>query len=134
MGRDQAKALRANMTDAERRLWYLLRAHRLRGIKFKRQVPIRRYVADFACLDRKLLIEVNGSQHAGNEADVERTKWLEDQGFRVLRFWNNEVLKNTNGVLEAILSAVIAARPSPGASLCDAPPSPRRGEGTTNES
>jgi len=106
----------------------------LSGLKFKRQVPIGPYVADFACMGRKLLIEVDGGQHAENQADAERMKWLEGRGFRVLRFWNNEVLRNTDGVLEVISNAVLAARPSPGASLRDAPPSPLRGEGTTNES
>ncbi|MET0720742.1 MAG: endonuclease domain-containing protein [Tardiphaga sp.] len=128
MSRDFAKSLRANMTDAERRLWYRLRAHRLEGIKFKRQVPIGRYVADFACMERKLLVEVDGGLHAESNSDVERTKWLEDQGFRILRFWNNEVLNETNAVLEIILAAVIVAGPSPGAPV-GAPPSPRRGEG-----
>ena len=128
MSRDFAKSLRANMTDAERRLWYRLRAHRLEGIKFKRQVPIGRYVADFACMERKLLVEVDGGLHAESNSDVERTKWLEDQGFRILRFWNNEVLNETNAVLEIILAAAIVAGPSPGAPV-GAPPSPRRGEG-----
>ena len=128
MSRDFAKSLRANMTDAERRLWYRLRAHRLEGIKFKRQVLIGRYVADFACMERKLLVEVDGGQHSGSNSDVERTKWLEDQGFRILRFWNNEVLNETDAVLGVILAAATAAGPSPGAPD-GAPPSPRRGEG-----
>lgn len=131
--RKHAKALRANMTDAERRLWYLLRAHRLDGIKFRRQVPIGRYVADFACISRNLIIEVDGGQHAESETDAKRTNWLEGRGFRVLRFWNNEVLQNSNGVLEVILGAALAASPSPVPSLRDGPPSPLRGEGT-NES
>ncbi len=128
MSREFAKSLRANMTDAERRLWYLLRAHRLQGIKFKRQVPIGRYVADFACMARKLLVEVDGGQHAESDSDVERTKWLEHQWFRILRFWNNEVLNETDAVLEIILASVTAASPSPGAPG-GAPPSPRWGEG-----
>ena len=128
MSREFAKVLRSNMTDAERRLWYRLRAHRLEGIKFKRQVPIGLYVADFACMERKLLVEVDGGQHAESASDVARTKWLEDRGFRILRFWNNEVLNETNAVLEIILAAVIAAGPSPGAPD-GAPPSPRWGEG-----
>lgn len=128
MTRQFAKILRANMTDAERRLWYRLRAHRLEGIKFKRQVPIGQYVADFACMDRKLLFEVDGGQHAQSTSDAERTNWLEDQGFRILRFWNNEVLNETDAVLGVILAAVTAAGPSPGAPD-GAPPSPRWGEG-----
>jgi very-short-patch-repair endonuclease len=96
-------------------------------------VPIGPFVVDFAYMGRKLVIEVDGGQHADSDTDTRRTKWLEGRGFRVLRFWNNEVLRNTDGVLEVILNAVHAARPSPGTSLRDAPPSPLRGEGT-NES
>ncbi|MBC7580097.1 MAG: endonuclease domain-containing protein [Tardiphaga sp.] len=128
MAREFAKSLRANMTDAERRLWYRLRAHRLQGIKFKRQIPIGQYVADFARMERKWLVEVDGGQHAESDSDVERTKWLEDRGFRILRFWNNEVVNETDAVLEIILAAVVVAGPSPGAPG-GAPPSPRRGEG-----
>jgi very-short-patch-repair endonuclease len=125
--RRQAKALRANMTDAERRLWYLLRAHRFNGVKIKRQVPIGPYIVDFVSFERRLIFEVDGGQHADSEADQRRTRWLEGEGFRLLRFWNNEVLKNTSGVLETILSAI--ADPSPGTPLRGAPPSPTRGEG-----
>jgi very-short-patch-repair endonuclease len=125
--RRQAKALRTNMTDAERRLWYLLRAHRFNGVKIKRQVPIGPYIVDFVSFERRLIFEVDGGQHVDSEADQRRTRWLEGEGFRVLRFWNNEVLKNTSGVLETILSAI--ADPSPGTPLRGAPPSPTRGEG-----
>src|SRR5664280_111813 len=95
-----AKALRANMTEAERRLWYFLRAHRFKGMKFKRQAMIGRYIVDFVSFQRSLVIEVDGGQHADNEADGRRARWLEGQGFRVLRFWNNEVLNNCGGVLD----------------------------------
>jgi very-short-patch-repair endonuclease len=115
------------MTEAERRLWYLLRAHRFAGMKFKRQAMIGRYIVDFVSFHRRLVVEVDGGQHAESEADVRRTQWLEHQGFRVLRFWNNEVLSNTGGVLDAIVTA--SADPSPGTPLCGAPPSPTRGEG-----
>jgi len=81
-----AKALRANMTEAERRLWYFLRAHRFKGMKFKRQAMIGRYIVDFVSFQRSLVIEVDGGQHADNEADSRRARWLEGQGFRVLRF------------------------------------------------
>jgi very-short-patch-repair endonuclease len=94
----RAKSLRSNMTDAERRLWYFLRAHRFNGTKFKRQAVIGKYIVDFVCFEKHLVIEVDGGQHADNETDRRRTRWLEDQGFRVLRFWNNEVLQNTVGV------------------------------------
>ena len=125
--RRQAKALRASMTDAERRLWYLLRAHRFNGIKIKRQAPIGPYIVDCVSFEKRLIFEVDGGQHADSKTDLRRTRWLEGEGFRVLRFWNNEVLKNTNGVLETILSA--SADPSPGTPLRGAPPSPTRGEG-----
>ena len=131
MSREQAKALRKDMTDAERRLWYLLRAHRFQGFKFKRQVPIGPFIVDFACLGLKVLIEVDGGQHAESDRDARRTKWLESRGFHVLRFWNNEVLKNTDAVLEVILSAVAVDGPSPGAPLCGRHPLPQAGEGTT---
>ncbi|WP_249225639.1 endonuclease domain-containing protein [Tardiphaga alba] len=121
--------MRKDMTDAERRLWYLLRAHRFQGFKFKRQVPVGPFVIDFACMGLKVLIEVDGGQHAENEADLRRTKWLESRGFRVLRFWNNEVLKNTGAVLEEILSAVTVDSPSPGAPLRGRHPLPHAGEG-----
>ena len=101
-----AKALRRRMTDAELRLWYLLRAHRLGGAKFKRQVPIGHYVVDFVCFARKIIIEVDGGQHASRAHDIERDAWFATQGFRTLRFWNNDVLKNTTGVLEAIADAL----------------------------
>jgi len=116
----QAKKLRSDMTDAERRLWYRLRAHRFDGHKFKRQVPIGPYVVDFACLGRKLVVEVDGGQHAENQKDVVRDSYLRREGFRVLRLWNNDVLRNTDGVLEMILDALA---PSPGA--LRAPPSPQ---------
>ena len=133
MSREQAKVLRKDMTDAEKRLWYLLRAHRFQSYKFKRQVPIGPFIVDFACMGRRLLIEVDGGQHGESESDARRDKWLECRGFRVLRFWNNEVLKNTDAVLAVILSAVVADGPSPGAPLRGRHPLPQAGEGK-NES
>jgi very-short-patch-repair endonuclease len=106
MSLTHAKTLRTNMTDAERRLWYRLRAHRFDGHKFKRQVPIGPYVVDFACLARKLVVEVDGGQHSDNQNDAVRDGYLEREGFRVLRFWNNDVLRNTDGVLAVILGAL----------------------------
>jgi very-short-patch-repair endonuclease len=115
------------MTEAERRLWYFLRAHRFKGMKFKRQAVIGRYIVDFVSFQRRLVVEVDGGQHADNEADGRRARWLEGQGFRVLRFWNNEVLSNSGGVLDVIMAA--SENPSPGTPLRGAPPSPTRGEG-----
>jgi very-short-patch-repair endonuclease len=97
----RARALRQSMTDAERRLWRYLRRHFL-GVHFRRQVPIGSYIVDFACLRRKLVIEVDGGQHLESEEDLVRDRWLKEQGYRVLRFWNHEVLRNTEGVLEVI--------------------------------
>ena len=111
----QARRLRRNSTDAERALWARLRNRSLAGHKFRWQHPIGPYVVDFVCILRKLVIELDGGQHAQNlGGDVSRTKWLERQGYRVLRFWNNEVLQNIEGVLEAIRTALEAApHPNP---------------------
>lgn len=86
-------------------LWHGLRHHRLCGLKFRRQQPIDRYTVDFVCFDARLIIEVDGGQH-GPETDRQRTDYLEAQGFRVLRFWNGEILQNLDGVLETIVAAV----------------------------
>jgi very-short-patch-repair endonuclease len=105
--------MRATPTEAERKLWWRLR-HRVRtpGTHFRRQVRIGRYIADFACHAARIVIEVDGSQHAGSAADEERRKVLEANGYRVLRYWNNDVLSNIDGVLEDILSA-ITTTPTP---------------------
>lgn len=104
--RQHAKELRKNSTDTERHLWYYLRANRL-GFKFKRQVPIGKYIVDFVCLEKKIIIELDGSQHQLNkEYDQERTKWLNTQNFKVLRFWNHEVLLETQSVLQVIEHAL----------------------------
>lgn len=89
------------MTDAEKRLWKHLRNSSL-GVKFQRQKPIGRFIPDFVCLEKKLIVEADGSHHLESEYDAERDAWLEGQGFRVLRFWNSEILENTFGVLEKI--------------------------------
>jgi very-short-patch-repair endonuclease len=104
-----AKTLRKNQSESEEKLWTSLRANRFAGIKFTRQQPIGNYIVDFVCYDKKLIIEVDGGQHNEvpvSEKDGQRTEWLESQGFRVLRFWNNEVLENTEGVLEKIRESV----------------------------
>jgi very-short-patch-repair endonuclease len=91
------------MTDAELRLWMRLRRQQISGYRFRRQVPMGPYVVDFACLKAHLVIEVDGSQHAqAREKDDTRTAWLVSRGFHVLRFWDNEVLLRTEGVLEKI--------------------------------
>ena len=107
-----AKHLRLNMTDAETRLWKALRAKRFENYKFRRQVPIGNFIVDFVCFQQRLIVEVDGSQHEGSAHDARRDVWLKVQGFRVLKFWNVDVLKELDGVLIAILEG-LRARPSP---------------------
>ena len=104
MSVQKARGLRTNQTKAEAKLWRLLRARQLSSIKFRRQLPIGPYIVDFACLQHRLVIEIDGGQHADNLKDLARTKYLEDQRWRVIRFWNNEIIENKEGVLFAILS------------------------------
>jgi len=101
--RQRSRALRASMTDAERKLWFALRDRRFAGFKFRRQVPIDRFIADFVCFEARLVIEVDGGQHAGSLRDRLRDKWFAANGLRVVRFWNNEVLSNLEGVLTVLL-------------------------------
>ena len=103
---DQARSLRQNETEAEFRLWSDLRNRQLNGYKFSRQVPLGVYVADFVCRERHLIVELDGSQHAESIADEVRTRWLNDNGYSVLRFWNDEVLKERRAVLETILAVL----------------------------
>jgi very-short-patch-repair endonuclease len=99
----KARDLRKTSTDAERLLWKYLQAKRLNGLKFRRQEPIGTFIVDFVCFEKSLIVEVDGGQHVREKAkDEERTKWLEDQSFKVLRFWNNDVMKNVEGVLRVI--------------------------------
>jgi very-short-patch-repair endonuclease len=102
-----ARRLRHRQTDAERILWFRLRSRRLAGWKFKRQVPIDRFVVDFFCADAKLIVEIDGGQHAvRTREDEDRTRTLEAMGYLVLRFWNHDVVRNTDGVLEEILNTL----------------------------
>ena len=113
MSTAKAKELRKNSTDAERVLWQRLRAHRLVGYKFRRQQPIEQYIVDFVCFEKHLIIELDGGQHAEQVAyDGERSAWLQAQGFRVLRFWNHEVLQNMEAVMDAILRGCERKAPS----------------------
>ena len=99
-----AKKLRVNQTDAEKLIWKHLRSKQLSNTKFRRQQPIGNYIVDFVSFEKKLIIELDGGQHAGNqESDKKRDNWLTAQGYRVIRFWNNDVLENINGVLEKIM-------------------------------
>ena len=95
--------MRHNPTDAEQRLWQRLRAAQVEPYKFRRQYPIGPYIADFACMSHRVAIEADGGQHAENPADAERTAHLEKGGWKVLRFWNNDILQNIDGVLQVII-------------------------------
>jgi very-short-patch-repair endonuclease len=110
-----ARSLRQSETKAEKKLWFLLRNRQLKGQKFRRQHPIGPFVTDFCCTEAKLIVELDGGQHALlRRSDKTRTAYLEAQGYRVLRFWNNEVLGNLDGVLQRIALALAAyQRPSP---------------------
>ncbi len=96
------------MTDAEQALWKLLRRKQLDGHRFRKQAPVGKYIVDFCCLDARLIIEVDGGQHSESAADSARDGWLKSQHFRVLRFWNNEVLENPEGVMQVVLKALEA--------------------------
>ena len=124
----RARLLRKNGTTAENRLWYVLRNRNLGGLKFVRQLPIGPYFADFACREIALIIELDGGQHNARAADERRTAFLCRQGYSVLRFWNNEVLGNRDGVIASI-SNLIAGGPPPGLRFAPATLSPT-GRGT----
>ena len=111
------------MTDAERRLWSVLRSRRLSGYKFRRQHPIGPFIADFACIGHKLIVEADGDQHDDSATDRRRTAWLARAGWRVVRFWNNEILANPNGVAQVIVQA-LATDPHPPVAARRGPPSP----------
>lgn len=123
--RTRAKSMRRKMTDAELKLWNELRAHRLMGLGFRRQFPVGRYIADFACPEKKIIVEVDGSQHAEGKqsaADAVRSAELEKDGWTVLRFWNDDILRDIDGVCRHIviaagLTAAEAARRAPAGAL-----------------
>jgi very-short-patch-repair endonuclease len=122
--RVRSRALRRNMTEAERIVWYGVRAHKLNGASFRRQAPIGPFIVDFVCHDARVIVEVDGGQHfedAHEKRDAQRDRFLEGKGYRVLRFSNHDVMTNRSGVLEAIAGAVLGASPSP--------PSPASGGG-----
>lgn len=107
----RARDLRNNATDAERALWQAISARKLSGIRFNRQVPVGPFICDFVARSIGLVIEVDGGQH-DDAVDAERTRYIQAQGFRVIRFWNNDVLGNLDGVIEDIMR-VLADMPSP---------------------
>jgi very-short-patch-repair endonuclease len=119
-----AKHLRRNMTDVEKKLWSALRDRRFEHFKFRRQVPVGRYIVDFVCQERSVIVELDGSQHEGSTYDLVRDAWLRSIGYNVLRFWNIDVNQALDGVLITILEALnqpLIRRFTP--------PSPSRGEG-----
>jgi very-short-patch-repair endonuclease len=113
---ERARRLRHNATRAELALWNRLRSRQINGTKFVRQEPIGPYTVDFICRELRLVIEVDGGQHANNQSDAARDRFLAAHGYRVLRFWNNDVLSNMSGVLQTVAEAVIS----------DSPPHPDR--------
>lgn len=108
-----AKRMRSNATEAERKLWSILRSKRLAGFKFKRQQAIGFYIADFVNFERRLIVEADGSQHIDSARDTQRTAWLESQGFTVVRFWNDDILARADVVAEAIWAALQPPLPTP---------------------
>jgi very-short-patch-repair endonuclease len=110
--KDFTRAMRKNLTDAERMFWQRLRDRQL-GVKFRRQFAIDgRYVADFVCLKQRLIVEIDGGQHDGSQCDADRTLYLQTHNFRVIRFWNHEVLQNIDGCLEVLLKELQDSPPS----------------------
>ncbi len=126
---NRARSLRNQATDTERHLWHSLRNRQLGGHRFRRQVPIGAYIADFACLEAKLIIELDGGQHQEQaDYDARRDRKMEAEGFRVLRFWDNQVFQETQAVLEVILQALEGRTCSH--PVCPHPsPPPQAGEG-----
>ena len=107
----RARELRRNSTDAERVMWSSLRSRQFGSYNFRRQQPIGSFIVDFVCFEKRLIVELDGGQHMENEShDRERTEWLEGQGFFVLRFWNNQVLKEIDTVKFEVLSALQSVR------------------------
>jgi very-short-patch-repair endonuclease len=112
-----AQDLRNHPTEAERHLWRIVRAGNM-GVKFRRQAVIGRYVVDFVCFEKKLVIEVDGGQHDQDQKDVRRDEWLKSQGYQVLRFWNNDVLGNMDGVYGVIEARLNSPTPAPPHAKC----------------
>ena len=127
----RAQRLRREMTDAERKLWSALRNRQLDDAKFRRQQPIGPFIADFVCQERRLIIEADGGQHSTSAPDDRRTAFLESKGYRVLRFWNHDILSNLDGVAQVIATAL--STPHPARALRESP-SPSRGEGFSGAS
>ena len=104
LAKQRARALRREQTDAERQLWFVLRDRRLSATKWRKQFPLGPFIVDFVCLEHRLIVECDGSQHADSVRDRQRDAWLTSQGFQIARFWNHEVLKERENVLNTILA------------------------------
>ncbi len=122
----KAKRLRRELTDAECKLWAVLRSRQFNGVKFRRQQPIGPFIADFVCHERRLIIEADGGQHGASSTDQRRTEFLEAAGYRVIRFWNHDIIENLAGVAQLIATALATPHP---AQAAPESPSPSRGEG-----
>jgi very-short-patch-repair endonuclease len=109
----RSRTLRKDATGAEKKLWHRLRDRQIAGFKFVRQEPIGPFFADFVCRERKLIVEVDGGQHADSLSDERRTKWLASSGYKVVRFWNHEVDKKMEGVLEKLSELLLMPAPHP---------------------
>ena len=127
----RAQTLRRDMTDAECKLWSMLRGRQQAGAKFRRQQPIGPFIVDFVSQEHRLIVEADGSQHCESEADARRDAYLRAKGYRVMRFWNSDILENIEAVGEAIVRAV--SGPHPPTAARRAPPSPSGGEGFGGE-
>lgn len=124
----RSRRLRSDQTDAERKLWWRLRNRQVADCKFVRQEPVGPYICDFVCREQRLIVEVDGGQHAESDTDKKRDQWLTSHNYRVMRFWNNDVLSNIEGVLQTIAETIDS--PSPASALRASPPSScKRGEG-----
>ena len=103
---EPARKLRRDSTEAEKQFWLHVRNRQIRGAKFRRQWPIAEFIVDFCCPEQRLVVEIDGGQHAESQHDVERTKKLEETGYRVMRFWNNDVVENIEGVIDRLTKAL----------------------------
>ena len=131
---ERARNLRRDMTEAEKRLWQMLRSRQTEGCRFRRQVPIGGFIADFVCHAARLIVEIDGGQHdPSSEAEASRTRFLESEGYRVLRFRNDEVLENPEGVRAAIAENLHPLTPTQIEPLTPTPALPHRGGGLVRD-
>jgi very-short-patch-repair endonuclease len=129
--RRYARGMRRTSTSAEEAMWRILRARALSGYKFRRQAPVENFILDFVCFERRVIVEIDGSQHTNSHRDAARDKLLSEAGFETIRYWNDDVLTRPALVLEDLLARLAEEKgnPSPRSGLRPEPPSPTRGEG-----